>query len=127
MTTSILLIDDQLIMFLYLEKCMQPYSVELKHCTSLRQAMELLSTWKPAVILLDIVLVGETGLDFFPLQQADKTLADIPVVMVSSHGELSMIKTALACGAKNYIIKLLDAKKVSRVLGLLGITLELKN
>lgn len=60
---------------------------------------------KPDLILLDIMLPGEDGFEILTRIKTDKTLAGIPVIMVSAKGdEISKVK-GLNTGADDYISK----------------------
>lgn len=70
---------------------------------------QLLSTDSvPDVIILDILLNGENGLDFFPFlkQSCEERKRAIPKVLVCSmYEEPSRIRTALDLGAAGYVPK----------------------
>ena len=59
----------------------------------------------PSLILLDIMLPGEDGLDILTRIRADKATADVPVIMVTAKtSELDKVK-GLDLGADDYIVK----------------------
>ena len=59
----------------------------------------------PSLILLDIMLPGEDGLDILTRIRADKATADVPVIMVTAKtSELDKVK-GLDLGADDYITK----------------------
>ena len=70
----------------------------------------------PSLILLDIMLPGEDGLDILTRIRADKATADVPVIMVTAKtSELDKVK-GLDLGADDYIMKPFDSKElVARV------------
>src|SRR4051812_1696827 len=53
-----------------------------------RQALEILAQWRPEVILLDLSMPEMNGWTFLAHQQADPTLAGIPVIVMSAHYNL---------------------------------------
>jgi CheY-like chemotaxis protein len=53
-----------------------------------RQALDLLASWHPAVILLDLMMPVMDGWTFLVAQQADPVLAPIPVIVMSASGDL---------------------------------------
>ena len=64
-----------------------------------------LSDKVPDLILLDIMLPGEDGLDILTRIRADKATADVPVIMVTAKtSELDKVK-GLDLGADDYITK----------------------
>ena len=74
----------------------------------------------PALILLDIMLPGEDGLDILTRIRADKATADVPVIMVTAKtSELDKVK-GLDLGADDYITKPFGVMElISRVKALL--------
>ena len=66
---------------------------------------DALSNNLPAIILLDIMLPGDDGFTILSRLKADKSIAQIPVIMVSAKGEeISKVK-GLNMGADDYISK----------------------
>ena len=64
-----------------------------------------LSNTNPDLIMLDIMLPGDDGFTILSRLKADKSTANIPVIMVSAKGEeLSKVK-GLNMGADDYISK----------------------
>ena len=59
----------------------------------------------PSLILLDIMLPGEDGLDILTRSRADKATADVPVIMVTAKGAEYDKVMGLDCGADDYITK----------------------
>ena len=64
-----------------------------------------LSDKVPDLILLDIMLPGEDGLDILTRIRADKATADVPVIMVTAKGAEYDKVMGLDCGADDYITK----------------------
>lgn len=60
---------------------------------------------KPELILLDVMLPGESGLDILKKLQGDCATADIPVVMITAKGSEFDKVQGLDLGADDYIAK----------------------
>lgn len=60
---------------------------------------------KPELILLDVMLPGESGLDILKKLQGDRATADIPVVMITAKGTEFDKVQGLDLGADDYIAK----------------------
>lgn len=70
-------------------------------------ALELLKTVRPRLMLLDVTMPGMSGIEVLrAARERDKTLR---VVMVTSHQELELAKSALDLGAIAYATKPVDA------------------
>jgi two-component system phosphate regulon response regulator PhoB len=68
-------------------------------------AYNLLDHERPDLILLDWVLPGLSGPNFFRRMQRDRELQKIPVIIVSARGEEQVRKTAVELGAAGYLPK----------------------
>ena len=63
---------------------------------------QIISTEKPALVLLDLVLRGTDGIK---LMETVSELADVPVIFLSGYGREETIARALDAGADDYILK----------------------
>ena len=84
-------------------------------------AIEMMTTEKPDVILLDIMMPEISGLDILRQMRRDPALANIPVIVVAAKGMPADIKNGMEAGASTYLTKpvgFLDLKEaVARALG----------
>lgn len=69
------------------------------------RAIEIISSKKPDLILLDIMLPGLSGLDICKRLKASPELQAIPIVMLTARGEEADIVVGLELGADDYITK----------------------
>jgi len=72
---------------------------------NVRQAQRLLEQVSPAVIMLDVMLLGEEGWRLLLQVRNDAAKADMPLVVMSSSGEE---RKAVHLGADEYLAKPLD-------------------
>ena len=63
------------------------------------------SSWKPDLVLLDLMLPGMDGLDACRKLKSSEATSATPVIMVTAKGEESDIVTGLELGADDYIVK----------------------
>ncbi|MCA9323438.1 MAG: sigma-54-dependent Fis family transcriptional regulator [Planctomycetes bacterium] len=76
-------------------------------------ALAQLEDHSPEVVLLDIVLEGESGLDLFRrIRQLD---ARLPVIFITSEDSSQTAIEALQLGAYDYVTKPIDVKNLRRV------------
>ena len=57
------------------------------------------------LIIMDLVMPDIDGIEALKRIKADSTLKDIPIIMVTAQDEVGSLKTALDCGALDYIAK----------------------
>jgi len=60
---------------------------------------------EPALILLDLKLRGERGVDLLTRLKQDHRYAHIPVVVLSSSDESADVRTCYQAGANGYVVK----------------------
>ena len=87
-------------------------AVKLKHegCVALyakdgEQALEILKTEVPDIILLDLVLPGMSGFDILEAIKAKPALKEVPVIVLSNLGQQKDIDRVMQLGAKKHLIK----------------------
>jgi len=77
-----------------------------------------------SVVLLDWTMPGMDGLETLRRIRADARWADVPVVMVTTEGELPYVEDAFDAGASEYLLKPFDGQAVLEKLLLLGVDPE---
>ena len=68
-------------------------------------AISLMSSEKPDVILLDIMMPEISGLDILRQMRREPELANIPVIVVTAKSMPSDIKNGMEAGASTYLTK----------------------
>ncbi|MDR1929878.1 MAG: response regulator [Treponema sp.] len=81
----------------------QEYDVRLAKSAAI--ALDMLSHFKPELILLDIEMPEMTGFEFTRLLRQNPEYSDIPVIFVTSHANPQFIDQAVEFGAEGYIVK----------------------
>jgi len=84
-------------------------------------AIAMMTSDKPDVVLLDIMMPEISGLDILRQMRRDPNLANIPVVMVTAKSMPADIKNGMEAGASTYLTKpvgFMELKEaVERILG----------
>lgn len=110
---SVLLIDDdcefrkglQFLLNFYNSTNSAQFSV-VGHAASVDQALILLKQQVPSLVLLDLELNNETGIDFLLRQRRSSSTAPTAnVLVVSGHREDEWIYQAMYAGARGYLFK----------------------
>ncbi len=76
---------------------------QVNHVARAKQAIEVIRDIHPDVILLDVLMEGGLGLEVLNKLKADKTLAPVPVVLLTVTEDGSL--PTLAVGAEDYVPK----------------------
>lgn len=77
-----------------------------------RDALVRLATFRPSVILLDILMPGLSG--FSALQQIRARDPDVGVIMVTGNTDAELARQTLALGAFDYVTKPIDFAYLKR-------------
>ncbi|MCR9245891.1 MAG: sigma-54 dependent transcriptional regulator [bacterium] len=75
-------------------------------CASARQGLAAIATHSPALIVLDIGLPDQNGLEVLDHIRAEH--GDLPVLVITAHGNLQNAVDARKRGASNYLVKPID-------------------
>ncbi len=102
---TVLLIDDNLATRTPLVAALElaDYTVALGSCAE--EAMKLLRTLTPDIILLDVMMPGMNGFSFCRKLKKDPKYQDIPVIFLTSLSQQTDIVKGFDAGGQDYIIK----------------------
>ena len=73
--------------------------------TSSTPALSLITTEKPDIVILDIMMPEISGLDILRQMRQDPELVSIPVVVVSAKSMPADIRVGMEAGASTYLTK----------------------
>mgnify|MGYP000266774119 CR=1 FL=1 len=77
-------------------------------------ALAKLAAREPAAVLCDVAMPGMDGLEL--QREVRRRWPDLPVVMISAHGELETAVTAVREGAYDYLVKPIDSTRLVHTL-----------
>jgi DNA-binding response OmpR family regulator len=102
---KILLVEDEPLLGNLLKQRLEHEGVEVILARDGEEALNVLRTTKPDLILLDIILPKISGFELLETLQADPQLERAPVVIVSNLGQDSDMQKGQALGAIQYFVK----------------------
>ncbi len=102
---SVLVVDDDRVNRIVLTRSLEADGHAVTTATNGREALELLSTELPDVLLLDIVMPELDGFAVLDHVKTDARLRDIPVIMISALDELEGVVRCIESGAEDYLAK----------------------
>jgi two-component system response regulator AtoC len=104
MGTSILVVDDDEDARLYLATLLSAMGYEVRSSESGEQAVsDLAGSDSPAVVLLDLLMPGMSGLEV--LDHIQRTRPALPVIVQSTVAEINTVVDAVRRGASGYLTK----------------------
>lgn len=105
MKKRILIVDDEPNIIVPLEFLMKQNNYDVETATTGEAALELITAWKPDLILLDIMLPGMDGYEVCQKIRAEKEFNDIRIVFLSAMARSIDIAKGMGLAADDYITK----------------------
>jgi two-component system alkaline phosphatase synthesis response regulator PhoP len=102
---KVLVVDDERNILRLLEYNLKEEGYLVKCVLSGEEAIVEAKTWKPQLIILDLMLPGMDGLKACRFLKSDNTTTSIPIIILSAKGEEADIITGLELGAADYVTK----------------------
>jgi DNA-binding response OmpR family regulator len=99
--SRVLVIDDESEIVLLVTMCLDPLDIEVVLANGLAAALEEARKGPVSLVLLDLALGDEDGLDILPLLRADSSLRGVPVVAFTAHD--SRKQEAMTSGVDSFV------------------------
>ncbi|WP_255650677.1 response regulator transcription factor [Ideonella benzenivorans] len=117
---NILLVDDSKTELYFLSDLLTKRGFSVRTAESGDEAMRRLSEAKPDLILMDVVMPGTNGFQLTRTITRDPRFADVPVIMCTSKGQETDRVWGLRQGARDYVVKPVDADDLMAKIQALG-------
>jgi DNA-binding NarL/FixJ family response regulator len=116
----ILLVDDHEVVRLGLKALLDrhPNFEVIGEASSAREAIELVGSLQPAVVVMDIRLPGTSGIE--ACEEIVQRFPDTKVLMLTSYAEDEMLFSAIRAGASGYVLKQIGGEELVRALEAVG-------
>ena len=111
---KLLIIDDDDLVCLSLKKALTKLGYEVETCLDADNAFEAIFRFEPDIILLDIYLTKQNGVDL--LKEFRKKFPDIPVIMITGYADVNIAVKAIKIGAYDFLLKPIDLDQLQLVL-----------
>lgn len=105
---KLLIVEDSLTQAELLRNYLTKQGYDVSVAANGLEALDAAKQSKPSLIITDVVMPGMDGYQLCRAVKADRSLRDVPVIVVTSLKEIDDIVTALECGADNFIRKPYD-------------------
>lgn len=102
---KVLIVEDDALLAKVLVEKFSGAGYDVMNVMNGLDAQKEVERFKPAVILLDLILPGLDGFGVLKLLKVSEVTKKIPVVVISNLGEESDVRSARALGAVDYFIK----------------------
>jgi len=122
MSPSILIVDDEPDNFDVIEAFLNGQNYELHYVSNGKDAIASLPTFRPDVILLDVMMPGIDGIQVCQKIKAMALWSSVPIIMVTALNTKEDLARCLAAGADDFISKPVNAIELrSRIHSMLRI------
>jgi len=118
----ILVVEDDLTVAEVVVDYLRHAGLEPRHAVDGHAALEIAATWRPDLVVLDLMLPGISGLEVCRrLREEQDAQVPLPVIMLTALGEESDRVLGLETGADDYVTKPFSPRElVSRIQALLS-------
>jgi len=96
-------VDDDVSMRLALDRLLRSEGLQVKTFESTQEFSAFPKNDAPSCLILDVRLRGESGLAF--QEQISKSGGHIPIVFITSYGDIAMTARAMKAGAVDFLAK----------------------
>jgi len=110
----ILVVDDNLTNLKLARVLLTGEGYEVRVATGSTEAIELLKSFSPALILMDLQLPEMDGLELTKLLKKDPTLERVPIVALTANAMKGDEERALEAGCDGYITKPIELDTFGR-------------
>ena len=122
MTQKILIADDEPNIVVSLEYLMKRAGYQVLVARDGQQALDLLRSERPALVLLDLMMPVKNGIEVCQELRADEGLSGTKVLMLTAKGRDTDVQKGLGVGADAYMTKPFSTKELAaKVAEMLGV------
>lgn len=108
-----MLIDDSSTNNLLYESILQDEGYEVVVCDNPSEALNKTKEVMPGLILLDLMMPGLDGFNLMEKKNSDKSIASIPVIMLTAKADHESELKARSLGVKDFFAKPIGIKEIT--------------
>ncbi|PLY06205.1 MAG: response regulator [Arcobacter sp.] len=112
---NILYLEDDKSLLTHTKDILDDFVAKVYAVNTSKEALEILEKEKIDVIISDILLENENGIDFLRNIKEEKDL-DIPTILTTAHTDTKYLLDAIKLKVENYIIKPINIKELLNTL-----------
>lgn len=117
---NILLVDDSKTELHFLSDLLTKRGYMVRTAEGGEEAMRRLAEAKPDLILMDVVMPGTNGFQLTRAITRDPRFVDVPVIMCTSKGQETDRVWGMRQGARDYVVKPVNADELIAKIQALG-------
>jgi DNA-binding response OmpR family regulator len=121
MAKRVLIADDEPNIVASLEFLMEQAGYEVKVAANGQEALELAASFRPDLVLLDVMMPGKNGYEVCQSLKSDPATRAVKVIMLSAKGRDIEVAKGLELGADAYVTKPFSTRDlVAQIRDMLG-------
>lgn len=102
---SVLIVDDIAVNIILVEKMLKPYPFNILKATSGQEALNVIASSHPNIVLLDIMMPGMDGFEVTRRVREQTDIPYIPIIIMSALNSETDVTKGFSLGADGYIPK----------------------
>jgi CheY-like chemotaxis protein len=102
---TVVIADDESSMRLLVHATIESDDYRVVEAADGAEAWAMVQTYKPALVLLDVQMPGQSGLEVLRLIKADPSLTATRVILLTAKAQETDIESGLIAGADFYLTK----------------------
>jgi len=111
-----LVVDDEAPFRKVVTEILEQRRLEVRCAADIIEAMDVLRSWRPDILLLDVMMPGGSGLALLKRLRLDPKWRRLPIVIVSALAEKRDREAGIAAGANAYLTKPFSSSDLRRAL-----------
>lgn len=112
----ILIVEDNQINLMLVKILLTSKGYEIRTATNAEEALKVLQTFQPKLIIMDIQLPGMSGLELTRKLKSDPKYQEMIITAVTAYAMKGDKEKALAVGFDGYITKPIDTKTFADII-----------
>lgn len=109
-------VDDSKPFLMYLSTLLSRMNLHVLPVNNAAEAIELSRVTRPSLMTMDMMMSGMDGLEALHTIRADKDLADLPVIVISSYQDKNKQWEALSLGCIDVLDKPVDLRRLHKAI-----------
>ena len=112
----ILVVDDNMQNLKLTRVLLQRHGYDVRTATDAEQALSMLATFTPKLILMDLQLPGMDGFELTRKLKAEPATRSIVIVALTAYAMKGDAERARAAGCDDYVTKPIDTRELPRLI-----------
>jgi len=102
---KVLIVEDDQALVGILKQALRASQFDIVVAGSAQEGLDQVLAQKPQVVVLDLLLPGQTGFELLKKIKGRTDIKNIPVVILSNLGQAEEVRAGLKLGADSYLVK----------------------